>query len=81
MSEDNSVIGGLGTAFTVVRPEAELTMRSRRLCLPDRLTTARSCENLLVLYGVEAKGIALALRRLLVNRSKETSRSARISLP
>jgi transketolase len=66
--EEHSIVGGLGSAVAEVLAEAGLAVRFKRLGLPDQFPTTGPYEELLAFYGLDAHGIALALRHLLADR-------------
>jgi transketolase len=63
--EDHSTIGGLGSAVAEVLAEAGAATRLRRLGIPDTFAPIGYAPELYAHYGLDADGIARAVREML----------------
>lgn len=67
--EEHTIFGGLGSAVAEVIAEAGLAIRFKRHGILDTFTTAAPYNDLLDLYGLDAKGIAKTVKDFLNSRT------------
>jgi len=63
--EEQTILGGLGSAIAEVLAEENINTRFKRLGIPDQYTPAGAYEDLQQFYKVDPKGIAGEIRKLL----------------
>jgi transketolase len=63
--EEQSIVGGLGSAVAEILAENSLGVKFRRLGIPDTYTKAGPYPELQAYYGLDANGIATKVREML----------------